>query len=154
MGLDRGGMIDVGEKEITRREARAFARVLVGPDILQKIENGVLDKGDVLEYSKIAGIMGAKKTPELIPLCHPLFLEQVRVDIEINRSEASLDIYTTVRCSGKTGVEMEALTGCMISALTVYDMCKMYSHDIEIVAARLLEKRGGKSGTYVRNQDK
>ncbi len=139
-------MVDVGGKEITRRTARAQAIVLMGKDIMDRLKNQDIQtkKGAVFQTAILAGIMGAKKTSDLIPLCHPLGLEKVGLDIVVNE-ENEIVITCTARLSGKTGVEMEALTGASVAALTIYDMCKAFSHDILIKEIRLLEKTGGKS---------
>jgi len=147
--LDDSGnpsMVDVGEKKITRRTARAQAIVVLGDTIMDMLEGDEIQtkKGPVFQTAILAGIMGAKKTSELIPLCHPLGLEKVGVDIHINEAREVV-IVCTARLSGKTGVEMEALTGASVAALTIYDMCKAFSHDITIKETRLLEKTGGKS---------
>ena len=147
--LDAAGnpsMVDVGNKNVTRRTAVAQAIVVLGDEIMDKLENQDIQtkKGPVFQTAILAGIMGAKKTSELIPLCHPLALEKVGVDIAINEAREVV-ITCTARLSGKTGVEMEALTGASVAALTIYDMCKAFSHDIVIKSTRLLEKTGGKS---------
>ena len=147
--LDDSGnpsMVDVGEKKITRRTARAQAIVVLGDAIMDMLEGDEIQtkKGPVFQTAILAGIMGAKKTSELIPLCHPLGLEKVGVDIHINEAREVV-IVCTARLSGKSGVETEALTGASVAALTIYDMCKAFSHDITIKETRLLEKTGGKS---------
>ncbi len=147
--LDESGnpsMVDVGEKKVTRRTARAQAIIILGDEIMNMLEDDEIQtkKGPVFQTAILAGIMGAKKTSELIPLCHPLGLEKVGVDISVNESREVV-IICTARLSGKTGVEMEALTGASVAALTIYDMCKAFSHDITIKETRLLEKTGGKS---------
>lgn len=147
--LDESGnpsMVDVGEKKITRRTAIAQAIVVLGDTIMDMLDGDEIQtkKGPVFQTAILAGIMGAKKTSELIPLCHPLGLEKVGVDISIN-DRREVVIVCTARLSGKTGVEMEALTGATVAALTIYDMCKAFSHDIIIKETRLLEKTGGKS---------
>ncbi|MBN2724219.1 MAG: cyclic pyranopterin monophosphate synthase MoaC [Deltaproteobacteria bacterium] len=152
MGIDNGGMIDVGEKNITTRTATASCKVITGVDILDKIIDGTLPKGDLSGYARAAGILGAKKTPELIPLCHTLSVEQIRVDLEYDRQNGCVNVFCEVKSSGKTGVEMEALTGCLISGLTIYDMCKSFSKEIEITDAVLLRKTGGKSGDWEKFQ--
>jgi cyclic pyranopterin phosphate synthase len=146
--LDEQGkvqMVDVGNKEATQRAAAARAQVVMPSSILSQLKSSDFStaKGSVIQTAVIAGIMGAKKTPELIPLCHTLLLNSVHVDIEV--SELGLDITCTVKTTGKTGVEMEALTGASVAALTVYDMCKALSHDIEIRSLVLLSKSGGKN---------
>ena len=137
-------MVDVGEKNITRRAARAFAKVKMEKETLQKLLNSELKKGDGLATARIAGIMGAKKTSELIPLCHNIPIESIEVTFENNGTD-ELYIYCTGKCSYKTGIEMEALTGASVAALTVYDMCKAIDKKMEISEVRLLEKTGGKS---------
>ncbi|MDJ0363845.1 cyclic pyranopterin monophosphate synthase MoaC [Hymenobacter sp. H14-R3] len=139
-------MVNVGGKAITARVARARARVRVGPDILALVTAGDLPtrKGPVFQTAIIAGVMAAKKTADLIPLCHPLGLDDCQVTIEAVQPD-SLLIECTARVTGKTGIEMEALTGASVAALTVYDMCKAMSHHIVIEEIRLVEKTGGKS---------
>jgi len=147
--LDESGnpnMVDVGDKAITRRIARAQTIVVLGDEIMEHLEKDEIHtkKGPVFQTAILAGIMGAKKTSDLIPLCHPLALEKVGIDISINENREVI-IVCTARLSGKTGVEMEALTGASVAALTIYDMCKAFSHDIVIKETRLIEKKGGKS---------
>ncbi len=147
--LDKSGnsnMVDVSDKSITERIAKAKATVILPKEIIEKFENDDIhtSKGAVFQTARLAGIMAAKKTSELIPLCHPLMINKCGIDIEINNKKEVV-IYCSVRVSGKTGVEMEALTGASIAALTIYDMCKGFSHDIEIKSTRLIEKTGGKS---------
>ena len=137
-------MVDVGNKAATQRIARAQARVLLPADVAEQLRNAghMTPKGPVLTTANLAGVMGAKATPQLIPLCHPLMLQRCRVDLSIEGDE--IVIVCEVACHGTTGVEMEALTGASIAALTVYDMCKAMSHDIVIRDVRLLHKSGGK----------
>ena len=137
-------MVDVGEKEITRRTATAFAKIKMLPETLDKLLSSSLKKGDGLATARIAGIMGAKKTSELIPLCHNIPIESVEITFENNSSD-ELYIYCTGKCSYKTGIEMEALTGASVAALTVYDMCKAIDRKMVIEEVKLLEKTGGKS---------
>lgn len=137
-------MVDVGEKQITRRTATAFAKIKMQPDTLSRLLISDLKKGDGLATARIAGIMGAKKTSELIPLCHNIPIESIEVTFENNGTD-ELYIYCTGKCSYKTGIEMEALTGASVAALTVYDMCKAIDKKMEISEVRLLEKTGGKS---------
>ncbi|PSR11516.1 MAG: cyclic pyranopterin monophosphate synthase MoaC [Bacteroidetes bacterium] len=139
-------MVDVGDKATTRRTARAQAIVVLGAAIMDKLEDNDIQtkKGPVFQTAILAGIMAAKQTSNLIPLCHPLALEKVGVDITVNTAREVV-ITCTARLTGKTGVEMEALTGASVAALTIYDMCKAFSHDIVIREVRLLEKTGGKS---------
>lgn len=143
-------MVDVGEKEITSREAVAQGEVRMLPETLVAIRDGNVPKGDVLAAARIAGIMAAKKTPELIPLCHTLLLTKVAVDFAIDEAVSRVVITATVRCNGKTGVEMEALTAVSVAALTIYDMAKALEKTMTIGDIRLLEKRGGKSGDWTR----
>ena len=143
-------MVDVGDKAVTSRVAVAGARVVMRPATLRKIVQGALPKGDVLAVARIAGIAAAKKTAELIPLCHSLALSHVDVEFTPRSTTGHLDIQTSVRLEGRTGAEMEALTAASVAALTVYDMCKAIDRDIEITAVRLLRKEGGKSGRWVR----
>lgn len=142
------GMVDVGEKQKTRRIAKAQAIVKLNKGIITKIKNKKIPKGDVLETAKIAGILAVKKTAEIIPLCHNIEIESA--DIEFKIQDENILITSTIRAYAKTGVEMEALTACSVSALTIYDMCKMFSKTIEINGTYLLEKQGGKSGDYSR----
>ncbi|QNH62449.1 cyclic pyranopterin monophosphate synthase MoaC [Hymenobacter sediminicola] len=142
-------MVDVGAKTATRRVARARSRVVLGPEIIALVQQGDLPtrKGPVFQTAILAGIMGAKRTSELIPLCHPLGLDDCQVRIEVDGPDAVL-IECTASVTGKTGVEMEALTGASVAALTIYDMCKALSHDIVIQETRLLSKTGGKQDFY------
>ena len=141
-------MVDVSEKHVTSRSATAKAQVLMLPNTLALILGGTAKKGDVLATARIAGIMAAKKTHELIPLCHPLLISKVSVDFMADEKSSSIEITATVRVEGKTGVEMEALTACSIAALTLYDMCKAVDRGMKITDLRLTEKSGGKSGTF------
>ena len=150
--LDEHGaarMVDVGHKAETERVAVAAGEVRMAPATLAAIVAGDLAKGDVLGTARIAGIMAAKRTPDLIPLCHPLLLSQVAVDLQPDEAQSRIVITATVRCRGQTGVEMEALTAVAAAALTVYDMAKAAQKDMVIGEIRLLEKRGGKSGDWV-----
>lgn len=146
-------MVNVGEKAITKRAARAEAWVYVGPGIAAKLKkHGAVAKGNVIETARIAGIMAAKQTSGLIPMCHPLVLDVVEVDISISGSR--IHVKSFVACGGKTGVEMEAMTAAAVAALTVYDMCKSADKGIVIESVRLLEKAGGKSGNWKAKQQK
>ncbi|HEX5080298.1 MAG TPA: cyclic pyranopterin monophosphate synthase MoaC [Geminicoccaceae bacterium] len=150
--FDRDGnavMVDVGAKDETLRQATAGARVLMRPETLALIERRALAKGDVLSIAQLAGIMGAKRTPELIPLCHPLSLSSVEVTLAPRADPPAIEIRATCRLRGRTGVEMEALTAVSVAALTVYDMCKAVDRGMRITDIRLLHKTGGKSGTFV-----
>lgn len=137
-------MVDVGEKEITKRTATAFAKIKMQKETLEKLLASSLKKGDGLATARIAGIMGAKKTSELIPLCHNIPIDSVEISFQDN-GEDELYIYCKAKCSYKTGIEMEALTGASVAALTVYDMCKAIDRKMEIKEIKLLEKTGGKS---------
>lgn len=139
-------MVDVSEKSTTTRSAVAGARVVMQPETLAAIRAGDVKKGDVLSVARVAGIMAAKRTHELIPLCHPLLLTKIAVDFEY--VEQGIDIRATVRCQGQTGVEMEALTAAAVAALTIYDMAKALEKTMHIEAVRLLYKEGGKSGVF------
>jgi cyclic pyranopterin monophosphate synthase len=145
-------MVDVGDKAITSRTAVAEGEVRMTPATLAAIREGNVPKGDVLAAARIAGIMAAKKTPELIPLCHTLLLSKVAVDFEVDEVGHRVVITATVRCNGQTGVEMEALTAVSVAALTIYDMAKALDKRMTIGAIRLLEKQGGKSGEWRRTQ--
>lgn len=143
----RAHMVDVGGKPVTRREAQAGGEILASPEVLQKIRDGSMKKGDVLAVAQVAGIMAAKRSWELIPMCHPLPL--TRVDLSFRLGTDRVEILSTVACSGVTGVEMEALTAVSVAALTIYDMCKAVQKDMKIQNIRLLRKSGGKSGDYI-----
>ncbi|NCC33878.1 MAG: cyclic pyranopterin monophosphate synthase MoaC [Chloroflexia bacterium] len=145
----RAHMVDVGAKEVTSREAIAAGRVVMQPATLALLLQGGMPKGDVLATARIAGIMAAKRVPELIPLCHTLLLTHVHVAIEPRVDAPALDIQATVRTTGQTGVEIEALTAVSVAALTIYDMCKAVDRTMRITDVRLLEKRGGRSGEMV-----
>ncbi len=141
-------MVDVGAKAETEREAVAAGRVRMRRETLRLLREGNLPKGDVLGVARVAGIMAAKRTPDLIPLCHPLLLTKVGVEFAFDEAAPAVDITATVRCKGQTGVEMEALTAVSVAALTIYDMAKAVEKGMVIEGIRLLEKRGGKSGTW------
>ena len=143
-------MVDVSEKEITARTATASARVLMLPETLARIVAGDIEKGDVFQVARLAGIMAAKKTADLIPLCHPLALSAVNVELEGVAAESAVHITATVRLKGRTGVEMEALTAVSVAALTLYDMCKAIDRGMQITDIRLEHKDGGRSGEYRR----
>lgn len=140
-------MVDVSQKALTEREAVAKGLVVMKTETLSMIKDGKMPKGDVLATAQIAGIMAAKQTSLIIPMCHPLMLDEVRVEFSL--SQQSVEITATVKCTGKTGVEMEALTAVTASALTIYDMCKMVERGITIENIRLIKKSGGRSGTIV-----
>ncbi len=147
---DRGKarMVNVGDKPVTHRTARAGARVLVNESTFALIESGGMKKGDVLTVAQLAGIMGAKRTPDLIPLCHPVAISGIEVRLTLNQGACAVDIEASVTCDGQTGVEMEALTAAAVAALTVYDMCKAVQRDVRITDIRLLDKTGGVHGDY------
>lgn len=142
-------MVDVGDKDVTNREAVARGKVVMRSETFQAIRDHATPKGDVLSTAQLAGVMGAKRTPELIPLCHPIPLSFVGVDLTLGEDEASVEIEATVRTTGRTGAEMEALTAVNIAALTVYDMCKAMDKGMRIESVRLVRKTGGKSGDVV-----
>jgi cyclic pyranopterin phosphate synthase len=141
-------MVDVTDKPVTERIAVASATVLMQPETLALIEEGGVAKGDVLSVARLAGIMGAKRTSELVPLCHPVPLSSVKVELVCRREPPAVDITATCRSRGQTGVEMEALCAVSVAALTVYDMCKALDRGMRITEVRLRHKSGGKSGTY------
>lgn len=143
-------MVNVGEKNATKRTAVAGGRVLVNRATFDLIRSGGMKKGDVLTVAQIAGIMGAKRTPDLIPMCHPILIDGVDLKLTLDEERCAVDIRATVSCSGRTGVEMEALTAVSAAALTVYDMCKAVQKDMVIADIRLLEKTGGVHGDFHR----
>lgn len=147
---DKGNavMVDVSDKAQTARTATAAGRILMEPETLARIRDGQVKKGDPLTVAQLAGIMGAKRTPDLIPLCHPLSLSSVKVFLTLNEAENAVDIEATVKLTGQTGVEMEALTAVSVAALTVYDMVKAVDKAMRITDIRLIHKAGGKSGEY------
>ena len=146
----RAHMVDVSSKDDTLRKAVASGRVLVNEETFRLIKTGGLKKGDVLGTAQIAGIMGAKRTPDIIPMCHPIMISGVDIEFELNEEELAVEITAAAKCTGATGVEMEALTAVSVAALTVYDMCKAVQRDMEITDIKLLYKSGGKSGDFVR----
>lgn len=149
--IDKDGnaiMVDVSDKQETERIATAKGSVLMQPETLALIQQGGVKKGDVLSVAQLAGIMGAKQTPNLIPLCHPLALTSVKVQLTCNPDTMAVDITATCKLRGQTGVEMEALSAVSIAALTVYDMCKAVDKGMRLTDIRLVHKSGGKSGTF------
>ena len=146
-------MVDVGDKPVTRRAAVAEGWIRMEPKTLDLVAQGGHRKGDVLGVARIAGIMGAKRTAELVPLCHPLGLTRVEIALEVRPEESAVYCRATVETAGQTGVEMEALCAVQVSLLTVYDMCKAVDRGMTIEAVRLLEKTGGKSGAWLRAPD-
>jgi cyclic pyranopterin phosphate synthase len=147
----RARMVDVNKKDDTNREAIACGSIFMKPETLSILKEGNIKKGDVLAVSQVAGIMGAKKTSELIPMCHNIFLSGSDISFKLNDEEGEIYIESKVKSTGKTGVEMEALTAVSIAALTIYDMCKAIDKEMYITEIKLLEKLGGKSGHYKRN---
>ena len=142
-------MVDVSDKDITDRTATAKGSVLMKSETLKLIIDGSIKKGDVISVARLAGIMAAKRTAELIPLCHPLALNKVDIDLTCDEPRNAIDIVATCRTSGRTGVEMESLTAVSVAALTVYDMCKAIDRSMQITAIKLVHKAGGKSGEYL-----
>jgi cyclic pyranopterin phosphate synthase len=147
----RAAMVDVGDKDETERVARAEAAVVMAPETLALIVDEAAPKGDVIAVARLAGIMAAKRTHELIPLCHQLSLTKVAVDIAADDTLPGLRLTTEARLRGRTGVEMEALVAASVAALTIYDMCKAVDRGMEVTGVRLLEKRGGRSGHWRRD---
>ena len=145
----RAKMVDISGKKITKREAIAFANVIMKPETLKMIKKGKMAKGDVLSVAKVAGIMAAKRTSELIPMCHPLEISNIEIAFNL-KGENRIEVKSKVKCLGRTGVEMEALTAVTVSALTIYDMCKALDREMVISDVKLLKKTGGKSGTFIR----
>ena len=151
----RARMVDVTHKATTERVATAQGKVFLLPETLEKIQKGRIAKGDVLAVAQVAGVMGAKRTPDLIPMCHPLFLSSVNVDFNEDSQpgpsgQCTITVTATVKTAGTTGVEMEAMTAVSVASLTIYDMCKAVDKGISFGEMYLLEKSGGKSGTYTR----
>jgi cyclic pyranopterin phosphate synthase len=144
----RARMVDVTDKDVTDRVAEARGRVVMQPETLALLLRGEIAKGNVLTTAQIAGVMAAKKTHELIPMCHPLLLTGIKVDLTPNEAESAVEIAASVRVSGKTGVEMEALTAVTVAGLTVYDMCKAVDRGMRLEDVRLVAKSGGASGDY------
>ena len=148
----RAKMVDVGDKPVTTRTAVAGARVLVSRETFDLIRSGGMKKGDVLTVAQIAGVMGAKRTPELIPMCHPILIDGIDLSLHLDEERLSVEIRASVSCDGRTGVEMEALTAAATAALTVYDMCKAVQKDMVITELRLISKTGGVHGDYERKE--
>lgn len=149
----RAKMVDVGDKNESQRTAVAAARVLVSKNTFDLISSGGMKKGDVLTVAQIAGIMGAKRTPDIIPMCHPILIDGIDLSLHLDKDRSSVEIEATVSCAGRTGVEMEALTAVSTAALTVYDMCKAVQRDIVITDIRLLQKTGGVHGDFEREEN-
>lgn len=152
---DKGNavMVDVSGKKDTSRTAVAKGKILVNSKVMKAIINKEVEKGDVLGVARIAGIMATKRTWELIPMCHPLMIQKCSIDFEIDESNNSITAISTVKVEGKTGVEMEALTGVHIALLTIYDMCKAIDKTMEMTEIHLVEKTGGKSGIFTNEKD-
>ena len=149
--IDQDGnarMVDVSGKEVTERIASASGKIIMNRDTLRLVKEGGVKKGDVLSVARLAGIMGAKKTPDLIPLCHPLSLSGIHVELILDNETSSINIEATCRVKGQTGVEMEALTAVSVAALTIYDMCKAVDRNMQLTDIHLREKSGGQSGNY------
>ena len=149
----RAKMVDVGEKPVSERTAVAAGRVLVNAETFALIKSGGMKKGDVLTVAQIAGVMGAKRTPDIIPMCHPILLGGIDLSLALDDTPPSVEITASVRCDGRTGVEMEALTAVSTAALTVYDMCKAVQKDMIITDIRLLKKSGGVHGDFERKEE-
>lgn len=150
----RAKMVNVDEKPISQRVAVAAGRVLVNKETFSLIQNGGMKKGDVLTVAQIAGVMGAKRTPDIIPMCHPILISGVDLSLHLDETRCSVEITARVSCDGRTGVEMEALTAVSTAALTVYDMCKAVQKDMLITDIRLLRKSGGVHGDFEREEEK
>ena len=148
----RARMVNVGDKAPSHRTATAGARVLVSRETFALIQSGGMKKGDVLTVAQSAGVMGAKRTPELIPMCHPIMMTGIDLALSLDEARCAVDIRATVSCDGRTGVEMEALTAASTAALTVYDMCKAVQKDMVITDVRLIEKTGGVHGDFHREE--
>lgn len=145
-------MVDVSDKDVTGRTAVARATIYMREETLASILNEKIEKGDVFAVARVAGILAAKQTSSLIPMCHPLNITSVEIDLKAEHNPARIDIEALVRVSGKTGVEMEAMTAVSVAGLTIYDMCKAVDREMTIGAIRLVKKSGGKSGTFIRKE--
>ena len=148
----RARMVDVSEKDVTSRVAVARGTIRMRPETLALILEGKVEKGDVFSVARVAGIMAAKKTSELIPMCHPLNITSVEIDLNPAQNPARVEIEASVRVDGKTGVEMEAMTAVAVAGLTIYDMCKAVDREMSLGEIRLVKKSGGKSGTFLRKE--
>lgn len=151
-GQGRARMVDVGEKSVTVRTAVAAGRVLVNRDTFELIRSGGVKKGDVLTVAQVAGVMGAKRTPDVIPMAHPIPLDGIDLELSLDEERLSVEIKAVISCGGRTGVEMEALTAVSTAALTVYDMCKAVQKDMVISDIRLVSKTGGVHGDFYREE--
>ncbi len=145
-----GGMVDISTKNVTLRTAKASSSIVLGEEAFETLRRGTCIKGDVLATAKVASINAVKSTPAIVPMCHPILIEAVEVDFELSEADTSVTATVTAKSSGKTGVEMEALTGASAACLTIYDMLKYKSRDMVIGPTKLIEKTGGKSGSYKR----
>ena len=152
-GQGRARMVDVGEKPVTVRTAVAAGRVLVNRDTFELIRSGGVKKGDVLTVAQVAGVMGAKRTPDVIPMAHPIPLDGIDLELSLDEERLSVEIKAVISCGGRTGVEMEALTAVSTAALTVYDMCKAVQKDMVISDIRLVSKTGGVHGDFYREEE-
>ena len=150
----RAKMVDVGEKPVSRRTAVAAGRVLVNEHTFSLIQSGGMKKVDFLTVAQIAPVMGAKPTPDIIPMCHPILMDGINLELSLDEGRKSVEIRATVSCDGRTGVEMEALTAVSTAALTVYDMCKAVQKDMVITDIRLVSKTGGVHGSFLREEEK
>ena len=148
----RARMVDVSNKDVTSRVAVARGTIRMRPETLELILEGKVEKGDVFSVARVAGIMAAKKTSELIPMCHPLNITSVKIDLTPAQNLTCVEIEASVRVDGKTGVEMEAMTAVAVAGLTIYDMCKAVDREMSIGEVRLVKKSGGKSGTFIRKE--
>ena len=148
----RARMVNVGEKPVSTRTAVAAGRVLVNRETFDLIKSGGMKKGDVLAVAQVAGVMGAKRTPDIIPMCHPIIIDGIDLELSLNDELCSVEIKAAVSCDGRTGVEMEALSAVSVAALTVYDMCKAVQKDMVISDIRLISKTGGVHGDYERSE--
>ena len=153
--FDKNGnavMVDVSDKPVTHRTATATGSIQVSPEIMAAVKSGNVKKGDVLGVARVAGIMGVKRTSELIPMCHPIMMTGIDLALSLDEARCAVDIRATVSCDGRTGVEMEALTAASTAALTVYDMCKAVQKDMVITDVRLIDKTGGVHGDFHREE--
>ena len=148
----RARMVNVGEKPVSSRMAVAAGRVLVNRETFELIKSGGMKKGDVLAVAQVAGVMGAKRTPDIIPMCHPVIIDGIDLELSLDEDRCSVEISASVSCDGRTGVEMEAMSAVSVAALTVYDMCKAVQKDMVISDIRLLTKTGGVHGDYERQE--
>lgn len=146
----RAKMVDVSEKQDTIRESVAYGSIYMKPETIKRIGNGDIKKGDVLAVAQVAGIMGAKNTPNIVPMCHPIMMSGCDMNFELDYENNKVDIYAKAKTIGKTGIEMEAITAVSCAAITIYDMCKAIDKEMVIKDIMLIEKTGGKSGTFIR----